>query len=154
MTELPPPPPPNPYAVTTGNQLPLSPADERTFSILTHVISIFGGFVSALVFYLLYKDRGPFVRAHTVTEWNFQLTLLIVSGVGVLLAFASFITSFVSLASSGGNEPPPGLWLFFVGYFLILGIDIVRIVLGIVAAVAASNGRFYRYGPAIRFVKE
>jgi uncharacterized Tic20 family protein len=145
-------PPLNPYAVTEANQPPLSPADERNFSILTHVIAIFAGFISALVFYLLYKDRGPFVRAHTVTEWNFQLTLLLITGVGFLLSFGSVFVGFATAASDG--NAPPSIGLFFVGYILILIVDIVRIVLGIIAAVAASRGQFYRYGIAIRFVKE
>jgi uncharacterized protein len=149
-----PPPPPNPYAVAASEQPPLGPAEERTYSILTHVVGIFAGFISALVFYLLFKDRGPFVRAHTVTEWNFQLTLLIFSGIGFVLSFGSVFASIATAASSGDNGPPPGLGFFFIGYFLILGIDILRIVLGIIAAVAASRGQYYRYGPAIRFIKE
>ncbi len=153
MTDAPPPPTPptppaNPYAVNAANQAPLSPSEERTWSILTHVLALFAGFVSALVLYLLFKDRGPFVRAHTVTEWNFQLTLLLVDAVGFGFAFSTFAT--IGPATSG---PPPGLALFFVGYALILVSNIVRLVFGIIAAVAANKGNFYRYPIAIRFVK-
>ena len=39
----------------------------------------------ALIGYLVLKDRGPFVRAHTATALNFQLTLLIAYVVGGIL---------------------------------------------------------------------
>jgi uncharacterized Tic20 family protein len=87
-----------------------------------------------------------------VSEWNFQLTLLIFSGVGLLLAFSSIFASFGVATSEG--EPGPGIGLFFIGYLLILAIDVVRIVLCIIAAVAASRGKYYRYALAIRFIKE
>ena len=144
-----PPPPPNPYAVSATNQQPLSPADERTWAILTHVLALFAGFVSALVIYLLFKDRGPFVRTHVVTEWNFQLTLLIVDAVGFVLAFSTFAT-----IGSTTDGPPSGLALFFIGYALIFVTNILRLIFGIIAAVAASHGTFYRYPIAIRFVKD
>jgi uncharacterized Tic20 family protein len=151
MTDAPPPPPPppaNPYAVGAAGQPALSPSEERTWSILTHVLGIVAGFISALVLFLLFKDRGPFVRAHTVTEWNFQLTMLLLDGGAFIFSFSTFFT--IDPDSSG---PPPGLALFFVGYFLILATYVLRIVFGIIAAVAANKGVFYRYPIAIRFVK-
>ena len=141
-------PPPNPYAVSATDQSPLTPSDERTWSILTHVLALFAGFISALVVYILFKDRGPFVRAHTVTEWNFQLTLLLADAVGFGLAFSTFAT--IGPDSQGA---PPGLALFFAGYFLVFATNILRLVFGIIAAVAAGKGQFYRYPLAIRFVK-
>jgi uncharacterized Tic20 family protein len=144
MTEA----PPNPYAVSATNQPPLSPSDERTWSILTHVLALFAGFISALVLYILFKDRGPFVRAHTVTEWNFQLTLLIVDVAGFGLAFSAIAT-----IGPDTQGPPPGLILFFVGYFVLFATNILRLVFGIIASVAAGKGKFYRYPIAIRFVK-
>jgi uncharacterized Tic20 family protein len=139
---------PNPYAISATDQPPLGPSEERTWSILTHVLALFVGFVSALVLYILFKNRGPFVRAHTVTEWNFQLTLLLVDAVGFGLALSTFAT--IGTDTQGA---PPGLALFFVGYFVILATNILRLVFGIIAAVAASKGQFYRYPIAIRFVK-
>jgi uncharacterized protein len=142
------PPPPNPYAIAAGDQPQLTPSEERTWSILTHVLGLFAGFISALVLFLLFKDRGPFVRAHTVTEWNFQLTLLIADAVGFACAFSTFAT--IGPDTQGA---PPGLALFFVGYFFILATNILRLVFGIIAAVAANKGQFYRYPIAIHFVK-
>ena len=147
MTDAPP--PPNPYAVAATDHAPLSPSDERTWAILSHVMALFAGFIAALVVYILFKDRGPFVRTHAVTEWNFQLTLLVVDAVGFALAFSTFAT-----IGPNSNGPPPGLALFFVGYALIFASNILRLIFGIIAAVAAGKGQFYRYPIAIRFVKD
>ena len=141
----------NPYLNPPGAALPLTPYEEKQWSVLTHVLGIFFSIIPALIFFLLYKDRGPFIRAHTATEWNFQLTVVIFSAVGFVLAFASIFTGIVTTSASSG--PPPTLWLFFVGYFLVLGIRMTAMIFGIIAAIAAYRGRFYRYPLAIRFVK-
>jgi hypothetical protein len=140
----------NPY-LHPAESAPLSPAQEKQYALLTHLLSIFFGFIAALIFFVLFRGRGPFVRAHTVTEWNFQLTILIVEAAAFVLAFASVLGSFA--AASGQAGPPPGIGLFFVGYFLIIAVRIVATIFGIIASVAANRGRFYRYPIAIPFVR-
>ena len=143
--------PENPYANPVSTAPALSPAEEKQWSILTHVLSIFFGAISAAVFYFLYRDRGPFVKAHTATEWNFQLTLLIVSGVAFFISFVGILGSFGTSSSTSG--PPPTLALFFVGYVMMFAVRIVGLIFGIVASAAAAKGRYYRYSLAIPFVK-
>src|SRR5918994_579396 len=100
--DLPPPPPPpapppasNPYA-TSGTTGALTPDQERTWATVTHVIAGAAmilsagtlGFVAALVIYLVYKDKGPFVRQHAADAVNIQLNALlwfIVGGILVLV---------------------------------------------------------------------
>lgn len=120
------PPPDNPYATPPQ---PMSPADEKTWSILVHLGGLLFAWLAPLIGYVALKDRGPFVRAHVVTALNFQLTLLIVYVVGV-------VTS-----------------LFFVGLLVILAAAVVSVVFSIIAAVAASNGQYYRYPLTIDFVR-
>jgi uncharacterized Tic20 family protein len=125
MTATPPPPPQNPgYAPTTE----MSPADQRLWSTLTHVGGILFGFIAPLITYLVLKDRGAFVRAHTATALNFQLTLLIAYVVGV-------ITS-----------------LLLIGYLILLAAWVLSIIFGVMAAIAANKGEFYTYPMAIKFV--
>jgi uncharacterized Tic20 family protein len=142
-----PPPPPLP---------PLHPAEERQYALLTHLLSIFFGFVPALIFFVLYRDRGPFVRDHTVTEWNFQLTGLIAQGVGFAIAIIGWSTAVASAftESSAPHGVPAGLILFLIGYAFNLVVVVIRVIFGIIASVAANKGRFYRYRFAIRFVRE
>jgi uncharacterized Tic20 family protein len=86
------------------------------------------GFLAPLITYLVLKDRGAFVRAHTATALNFQLTLLIAYVVGYILLF------------------------ILIGGLVLLAAWVAAIIFGIIAAIAANKGEFYTYPVAIKFV--
>ena len=127
-TPPPPPPPPNPYQATPQ----LSPSDEKMWSMLVHL----GGLlwlvgipvVPALVGYLVLKNRGPFVRAHTATALNFQISMLIYAVVSAILI------------------------VVIVGIFLLAAVGVLVIVFSIIAAVKANQGQPYTYPLTIKFV--
>jgi uncharacterized Tic20 family protein len=119
------PPPGNPYQ--TNNQL--NPADEKLWATLIHVLGIFFGFIPALVGYLVLKDRGPFIREHTTTALNFQLTMLIAAVIGGILT------------------------LVIIGFIIILAVEVVVIVFSIMAAINANKGLSYSYPLSIKFIK-
>ena len=120
-----PPPPANPYATPAQ---PLSPSDEKLWATLIHIGGILFGFLPSLIGYLVLKDRGPFIRAHSATALNFQLTLIIAYAVGT-------VTS-----------------LLLIGLLSLLAAWVASIVLGIVAAMAANRGEAYTYPLSIKFV--
>lgn len=126
MSDLPPPPPPpqNPYEQSPQ----LSPNDEKLWATLVHIGGIFFGFIPALIGYLVLKDKGPFVRAHTATALNFQITMTI----------AAIVSSI--------------LWLVVIGIFLSIAVAIVVVVFSIIAAVKANQGEAYTYPLSIKFV--
>jgi uncharacterized protein len=133
MTSTPPPPPP-PQSPPPGGYggaaaQPLSPSDEKLWATLTHVLGIFFGFIPALIVYLVLKDRGPFVREHSKTALNFQLTMLIGYVVGYILLF------------------------IVIGAIVLLAVGIVVIVFSIIAALAANRGENYSYPLTIKFIK-
>lgn len=131
MTTPPQPPQQPPVQPPYGGPVPpqpLNPADEKLWSTLVHVGGIFFGFLPALIGYLVMKDRGPFVRSHTSTALNFQLTLLVAEVVG-------WLTS----------------WLI-IGFFIVFAVYIVRIVFSIIAAVKANQGQWYTYPLSITFL--
>lgn len=72
-------------------QTPISPSQERTLGSLAHAVPLVAmvlsagllGFVGSLVIYLMYKDRGPFVRAHAANSVNVQ----VITGIVLLLSF-------------------------------------------------------------------
>jgi len=107
----------------------MSPSDEKLWSTLVHVGGIFFGFLPALIGYLVLKDRGPFVRAHTRTALNFQITMYIGYIVGAILTVA------------------------FIGFVLVIGIGILIVIFSIMAAVAANNGQAYQYPLTFEFIK-
>lgn len=108
---------------------PLSPADEKLWATLIHVGGIFFHFLPALIGYIVLKDRGPFVRQHTTSALNFQLTVLLGYMVGLFT-----------------------IWIFFIGALILVAVAVLNIVFSIVAAVAADRGEPYVYPMAIKFI--
>lgn len=107
----------------------MNPADEKLWATLIHVGGIFFYFVPSLVAYLVLKDRGPFVRGHTATALNFQLTMLIGYAIGGILS------------------------IVLVGFLLLVAIPVLVIIFSIIAAIAANRGEAYVYPLSIPFVK-
>lgn len=123
-----PPSSPPPYG---GGPLPnaMSPSDEKLWSTLVHLGGLFFGFLAPLVGYLVLKDRGPFVRAHTATALNFQLTLLIAYVIGGILS------------------------IVIIGFFILFAAYVLNIVFCIIAAVKANKGEWYTYPLTIPFLR-
>jgi len=123
----------NPYAAPHGQ---VSPAEERTMGTLAHAIPLIAmvvsagllGFVASLIVYLIYKDRGPFVRENAANSLNIQITM------GIVLL--------VSIP----------LMLVLVG-FLTWGIAfVVAFVLHLIGAIKANRGEWWRPPMTLRFV--
>ncbi|MCI0155495.1 DUF4870 domain-containing protein [Leifsonia shinshuensis] len=126
MSATPPPPPPQqPYG---GQAQSLSPADEKLWATLIHIGGILFNWIPALVGYLVLKDRGPFIRSHTATALNFQITLFIGYVVGWILSIVG------------------------IGLIILLAVWVLNIVFSIIAAIKANQGQFYTYPIAIKFV--
>lgn len=127
--QQPPPPPQQPPQPPYGGASPqLSPADEKLWATLVHVGGILFNWIPALIGYLVLKDRGPFVRAHTATALNFQITIFIAYIVGGILLVVG------------------------IGLVIWLAAWVVNIVFSIIAAIRANKGEFYTYPVAIKFV--
>jgi hypothetical protein len=122
----PPSPPAGGYAPAAQ---PMSPSDEKLWATLVHVGGLFFGFLAPLIGYLVLKDRGPFVRAHTATALNFQLTLVIAYVVGGVLS------------------------LVLIGFVVIFAAYVLNIIFCIIAAIKANRGEWYTYPLSIPFVR-
>ena len=106
----------------------MSPSDEKLWATLVHIGGIFFSFIPALIGYLILKDKGPFVREHTATALNFQITMAIAYVVGYILIF------------------------LVIGFFILIAVWVVTIIFSIIAAVKANQGQPYTYPLAIKFV--
>ncbi|BDZ66252.1 DUF4870 domain-containing protein [Agromyces mangrovi Wang et al. 2018] len=126
MSETTPPPPPEEPAA--GAAQPLSPADQRLWATLIHIGGIFFGFIPALIGYLVLRDKGQFVRDHTATALNFQITMTIAAIIGSILI------------------------IVVVGILIVIAVYVLIIVFSIIAAVAANKGQPYKYPLSIKFV--
>ncbi|NLF04625.1 MAG: DUF4870 domain-containing protein [Actinomycetales bacterium] len=109
---------------------PLSPSDERTWSILLHLSPLVGlGLWAPLVVWLVFRGRGPFLEHHAKQALNFHITLFLAAIVAVLAAVVTM-----------GIAVP-----------LVFVVVIWEIVLAIIAAVATNRGEWYRYPANITF---
>jgi uncharacterized Tic20 family protein len=114
----------NPYSPQPASQM--RPEDERTAAVVLHIAAIFFEFFAPLLGYLLLKDKGPFIAHHTKESLNFGITMLLL---------------YVLLAVS------------IVGWFFFWVPPILWTVVHIIAAIRASEGKFYRLPMTIRFIK-
>lgn len=103
--------------------------DDCNLAMLAHLLGIVSSFIGALVIWLLKKDQSPFVDDQGKEALNFQITVLL----GYMVA--GFLT------------------FLLIGFVLIPLVMVANFILCILAAVAASKGRSYRYPLAIRLLR-
>jgi uncharacterized Tic20 family protein len=104
-------------------------SDEKTMALLSHILTLIGGFVAPLIIYLVKKDESKFIEDHAKESLNFQITLCI-----------AFIVSAI-------------LIIVLIGIFLIWILSIMALILVIIATLRASEGKIYRYPFNIRLIK-
>ena len=116
------PPPP-----TTGE----APQDQRTMSLLAHLLGIVTGPIGALIIWLVSKDDASkgFVVDQSKEALNFQITVFIAIVISWILAFV------------------------LIGLLLMPLVGIANLVLCIIAGIKANNGESYRYPFAMRLIK-
>jgi uncharacterized Tic20 family protein len=105
--------------------------DACTFAMLAHLLGAILCFLGPLIIWLVKKDEHVFIDDQGKEALNFHLTLLIVY---VALAVLAAVTCGI------------GAVLYPVVY-------LVQIIMGILAAVKANGGEYYRYPFNIRMVK-
>ncbi|MBN2548554.1 MAG: DUF4870 domain-containing protein [Anaerolineales bacterium] len=130
--------PPRPYSAPPQ---PLSPSDERTWAMLSHLsvlanlVTGFLGPVIALIIYLAYKDRSRFVAYHSLQSLVFQLIWWV--GGGALAGVAWAISGVLSAILIGCLLMPVALLISFI--------PLAALVYGVIGAVQVSQGQDFRY---------
>ena len=88
-----------------------------------------GHFIPPLIIWLANRDESPELDAHGKEAVNFQISMLIYNAIAAV--FCLVLVGFVFLAI---------LWL-------------LNAIFVIIAAIQASDGKFYRYPMTIRFIQ-
>jgi len=89
----------------------------------------FGNLIGPLVIWLIKKNDFPLVDEQGKESLNFQLSMTIYGIISSLLI------------------------LVIIGFFLILALALIDIVLVVIASIKVSNGEPYRYPLTIRLIK-
>ncbi|MET0860691.1 MAG: DUF4870 domain-containing protein [Microbacterium sp.] len=114
---------------------PLSPADVRTWTWISHLSGLFG-FFGPLVVWLVQKDRSPDVAREAKEALNFQIT---VAAATLAVFVAGTILSFVVI----------GLFVLMIAPL----VPLYGVVLAIIAAATSHRTGSFRYPLTVRLVK-
>lgn len=109
--------------------------DDKTYGMLCHLLSfcgylvpVLGSILGPLAIWLAKRKESAFVDAHGRESLNFQLSLLIWMLLCIPLCF------------------------ILIGFLLLLALGIFALVVVIIAAIRANDGKLYRYPLTIRFL--
>ena len=134
----PPPQPHQPYPPAT-----MSPSDERMWGMFGHLSAIAASlvtlpFLGPLIVFLVFKDRSGFVRGHSAEALNMTISLVLYE---IALGIVCTVVSVVTLGLGAG-------------VFALMAVPgITALVFTVLAAVAANQGRVYRYPLILRLVR-
>ena len=125
-----------PTPPSVGGATPAVFSNVRTWNILCHASALLGVFfhfpghlLGPLIVWLAKRDDSPEIDAHAKESLNFQISMLIYNVIAAV--FCLVLIGFVFLAV---------LW-------------VLNAVFVIIAAIQASDGKFYRYPITIRFIQ-
>jgi uncharacterized Tic20 family protein len=114
----------------------VSSTNVRTWNILCHASALLGVFLhfpghllGPLIVWLANRDDSPEIDAHGKESLNFQISMLIYNGIALVFC------------------------LVLVGFAFLAVLWVLNAVFVIVAAIQASDGKFYRYPMTIRFIQ-
>ena len=125
-----------PTTPPVGGATPAVFSNVRTWNILCHASALLGVFfhfpghlLGPLIVWLAKRDDSPEIDAHGKESLNFQISMLIYNVIAAV--FCLVLIGFVFLAV---------LW-------------VLNALFVIIAAIQASEGKFFRYPMTIRFIQ-
>ena len=127
---------------TSPSSSPLPPANisaianVRTWSAFIHASALLGvllhfpgHLLPPLILWLIKRNEAPELDAHGKEAVNFQISMLIYNAVAAFFC------------------------LVLIGFFFLAVLWVLNAVFVIIAAIQASDGKFYRYPMTIRFIQ-
>jgi hypothetical protein len=122
-------PPPIPVSVSTVPNV-------RSWNALCHASALLGvllhfpgHLLPPLIVWLVKRDESPEIDAHGKEAVNFQISMLIYNIVAAVFC------------------------LILIGFVFLAVLGVLNAVFVIIAAIRASDGKFYRYPMTIRFIQ-
>lgn len=112
-----------------------SDASARNWAVGIHLSGLsgyvlpMGGLVVPLILWVVKRKDHPFIDQHGREAVNFRLSYLLYYCIAFILVFV------------------------LIGFFMILTLLVIELVLVVMAAVSASDGKEYRYPGIIRFIR-
>jgi len=124
---------------TSSPPLPVSAVvvpNVRTWTALCHASALLGVFlhfpghlIPPLIIWLAKRDQSPEIDAHCKEAVNFQLSMLLYNLIAAVFC------------------------VILIGFAFLIILWILNAIFAIIAAIQASDGKFYRYPMTIRFIQ-
>lgn len=119
---------------TNGEEMHVLSNEEKNWALFAHLSALaffipFGQILGPLIIWLIKKDEFPFVDDQGKESLNFQLSIFIYQLACIPLVF------------------------LIIGIPILVALGILDIVLVIIAAVAASSGKSYRYPLSLKLIR-
>ncbi len=142
---------PIPAPVPPASQ-PLSPSEERTWSVLAHLtvllnlVTGFAGPIAALIIYIVYKDRSRRVAYDALQSMIFQLIWWHGAGllVGSLIGITWAVVGALSAIVIGVFLIPVAVVISLVALLLLL-MPVASLVYGVIGAIEVNQGHDFKY---------
>ena len=124
--------------------------DERTMSVLAHVLQVVCAWIAPLIIFVLKRD-SLFVKFHALQALILQICL----GAFWIIGGAVFmVTLFASMATSTHNAPPASVFYLFPIFWLVgMSVWVVVLVIAILYAIKAGRGEWADYPVIGRLVR-
>ena len=109
--------------------------DERTWAMLSHFSALcmfifpFGNILAPLIIWLIKKEEMSFVEDQAKEVLNFQISMTIYLLISGILCF------------------------ILIGIPFVIGLGIFNVIITIIAAISANDGKSYRYPINLRLIK-
>ena len=109
--------------------------DERTWAMLSHFSALcmfifpFGNILAPLIIWLIKKEEMSFVEDQAKEVLNFQISMTIYLLISVILCF------------------------ILIGIPFVIGLGIFNVIITIIAAISANDGKYYRYPINLKLIK-
>jgi uncharacterized Tic20 family protein len=109
--------------------------DERTWAMLSHFSALcmfifpFGNILAPLIIWLIKKEEMSFVEDQAKEVLNFQISMTIYLLISGILCF------------------------ILIGIPFVIGLGIFNVIITIIAAISANDGKYYRYPINLKLIK-
>jgi uncharacterized Tic20 family protein len=138
-------------------------AEDRNWALYGNAAALLGltgipfaNVLGPLIVYLKVRDESAFATEHARESLNFQITVSAAFLVAIFVAIFAYVVFVIGMVSKTPAGAFGGGVFFGLAMICMLSATIfkfVEIVFVVIACIAASEGRPYRYPLSIRFVR-
>jgi hypothetical protein len=138
--------------------------DERLLAALAHGSVLFapltngvGGIVTALVIWLIKRDKSPYVAFQALQALVYQVATLVITGLVTCCWAAVWMLMWMPVMAANPEAyqdvPPAGMWIGLALGIIPLAVVAATVIYGLIGAARTLGGHDFRYAVIGRWLK-